>query len=152
MMKKLISVLLVLTMLFTFPAVIAYATEGEYQTFYISYEVQNKGCYIQPLEGYEQYVTPGSDFRFTIEVERNADGEPKYTNAMAIVEANHKTIEPDEHGIYTISNINEDVNILVYLTFEQDKGNLAASILVMLKQMFRVIIDVIRKILISNKT
>ena len=151
-MKKIISVLLVLTMLVSFPAVIAYASEGDYQTYYVSYEVQNKGCYIHPLDGYDQYVEPGADFKFTIEVERDADGNPKYTNAMAIVEANHKTLTPDEHGIYTISEINEDTNILVYLTFEQGKGNLAASILVMLKQMFKVIIEVIRSIIIGNKT
>lgn len=151
-MKKIISVLLVLTMLVSFPAVIAYATDGDYQTYYISYEVQNKGCYIQPLDGYDQYVEPGADFKFTVEVERNDKGEPKYTNAMAIVEANHKTLTPDEHGIYTLSEVSEDTNILVYLTFEESKGNLAASILVMLKQVFKVIIDAIRQFIIGNKT
>ncbi len=151
-MKKIISILLVLTMLVSFPAVVAYAADGDYQTYYISYEIQNKGCYIQPLKGYDQYVEPGADFKFTVEIERDAKGNPKYTNAMAIVEANHKTLTPDEHGIYTISEINEDTNILVYLTFEQGKGNLAASILVMLKQMFKVIIDIIRQIINSKKT
>ena len=151
-MKKFISVILVMTMLFSFGAVYAYAVEGDYQTYYVSYEIQQDGAYIQPVEGYQQYVEPGADFKFTIEVERDEEGNPLYSNVFVIVEVNHFEIEPDMYGVYTIENIQQDTNILVYLTFEQQTTNFIASLLVMIKQFFKAIIDTINQYLASIRT
>ena len=78
------------------------------------------GCTITPLDGYTLNVIAGDEFKFTIEI---AEGCGKSSNFE--VTANQQTLE-DEGGVYTISNISEQVIIyvtgvvqLVNVTFEQ---------------------------------
>ena len=144
-MKKVISILLAVILSFSALAVAA-AAEGDYQTYYINFNVIEENITIAPVEGYSRYVLPGNDFKFTVEA---TEGR---SDVFVIVEVDNAKIEPDVHGIYTISNITSDHTVRAYFSLEENQSNIFASLVVMLRQMFQMIVDVINQLLRGNKT
>lgn len=123
-MKKAVSVLLAVILSFSALAVSAGAVQ-DYQTYYMQYDVRDYQLQIVPLEGYTQYVLPGEDFQFTVQAN---DG---YSTTFVIVEVDMVRIEPDVHGVYTISDINSDHTITTYLSTQVGQSNLFASLIVL---------------------
>ena len=136
MKKIIISVILAMILTFSAFAVCAYAADSEYQTYYINYDISDeKNIKIVPLAGYERYVLPGDDFKFTVEV---ADG---YSDTFVIVQLDMANIEPDIHGVYTISDINSDHMVKVFFNLEEEQSNMFASIIVLVRSLFQMFID-----------
>ncbi len=139
-MKKVISVFL--AMLLAFSTLAVCASAGEYQTYYMAYDVDDSTIHITPIEGYSQYVLPGEDFRFTIEMDEG------YSDTFVIVQVDGVTIEPDIHGVYIISDINADKTIKAFVSVEDDQSNLFASLIVLVHNImawFKNIIETIMK-------
>lgn len=125
-MKKLLSVLLALILTFSALAV-SVAAASEFQTYHVEDITADENVTIVPANGYDWYVRPGEDFKFYIEV---ADG---YSDVFVIVEVDMVPVEPDLHGIYTISEIEEDVTVKAYLSMKEGQSNLFASLIVFLR-------------------
>lgn len=123
-MKKLISVLLVVILAFSALAVSVAAT-SEYQTYYMNF-TEGENLKIVPANGYDQYVLPGEDFKFYIEVD---DG---YSDEFVIVEVDMVVIEPDVHGIYTVTEIDDDVEIVARLSMEQGQASMFSSLIILI--------------------
>lgn len=140
-MKKVLSVFLALILAFSALAV-SVSAAGTYQTYYMSYDIRDSNLEIVPVEGYTQYVLPGEDFKFTVQP---ADG---YSDTFVIAQVDTITIEPDVHGVYTISDINADKTITVFLSVENDQSNLFSSLIILVHNIlewFKNIIDSIIK-------
>lgn len=139
-MKKVISVFLALIMAFSALAISVSA--GDYQTYYMAYDIKDSKIHIKPIEGYSQYVLPGEDFKFVVEVDEG------YSDTFVIVELDTVAMEPDVHGIYTISDIASDKTITAYLSVEDDQSNLFSSLIIFVHSIlawFKNIIDSIIK-------
>lgn len=134
-MKKILSVALAILLTFSAFAVCSYAA-SEYQTYYIDYDISDEdNIKIVPLAGYERYVLPGEDFKFTIEVSEG------YSDTFLIVQLDMAEIEPDIHGVYTISDINSDHMVKVFFNMEEEQSNMFASIIVLVRSLFQMFID-----------
>ncbi len=133
-MKKVISVLLAVVLSFSALAV-ATAAEGAYQTYYMTYEVNEENILITPLEGYSQYVLPGEDFKFTVEATEDR------SDVFVIVQVDNVNIEPDIHGVYTIEDVTKDHTIKAFFSLEENQSNIFASLIIMLRQMFQMLVD-----------
>lgn len=144
-MKKIIAVFLSVILAFSALAV-AVAAEGDYQTYYMNYEVNEENIQIIPLEGYSRYVLPGESFKFTVEA---TDGR---SDVLVIVQVDLVTVEPDVHGVYTISDVYEDHTIKAFFSLEEGQANIFASLIVMLRQMFQMIVDIFTDLFKSAQT
>lgn len=133
-MKKVISVLLAVILSFSALAV-AVAAEGAYQTYYMTFDVNEENITIAPLEGYNQYVLPGEDFKFTVEA---TEGR---SDVLVIVQVDNANIEPDIHGVYTIEDVTSDHTIRAFFSLEENQSNIFASLIIMLRQMFQMLVD-----------
>lgn len=134
-MKKILSIALAMLLAFSALSVFAFA-DSEYQTYYIDYDISDeKNIKIVPLEGYERYVLPGEDFKFTIEVSEG------YSDTFLIVQLDMADIEPDIHGVYTISDIHSDHMVKVFFNLEDEQSNMFASIIVLVRSLFQMFID-----------
>lgn len=139
-MKKIISVLLAMILAFSALAVAASA-DSEYQTYYIDYDISDeKNIQIVPLEGYERYVLPGEDFKFTIET------SDSYSDTFIIVQLDMANIEPDIHGVYTISDIHSDHMVKVFFSLEEEQSNMFASIIVLVRSLIQMFMDMINSL------
>lgn len=141
-MKKVISVFLAAIMAFSVLVISAGAAGGEFQTYYMAYDIKDSKISIVPVEGYSQYVLPGEDFKFYIET---AEG---YSDTFVIVEVDAAAVEPDVHGVYTISDIGADKTITAYLSVKNDQSNLFSSLIVFVHNIlawFQNIIETIKK-------
>lgn len=125
-MKKLVSVLLAVVLAFSALAVSS-AAVSEYQTYYMNF-TEGENLTIVPANGYDQYVLPGEDFKFYIEVDEG------YSDEFVIVEVDMVVIEPDVHGIYTVSEIDSDVEIKAYLSMEEEQSNLFSSLIILVHE------------------
>lgn len=139
-MKKVISVFL--AMILAFSALAVTAAAGDYQTYYMAYDISDSTISIVPVEGYSQYVLPGEDFKFYIEMQEG------YSDTFVIVQVDGVDIDPDVHGVYTISEINSDHTIKAFVSVENDQSNLFASLIVLVHNImawFKNIIETIMK-------
>ncbi len=144
-MKKVISVLLAVILSFSALAV-AVAAEGAYQTYYMSYEVNEENIKIIPLEGYTQYVLPGEDFKFTVEATENR------SDVFVLVHVDNVNLEPDIHGVYTIEDVTSDHTIKAFFSLEENQSNIFASLIIMLRQMFQMIVDMFNQLFQGSLT
>ena len=144
-MKKIISVLLAVILSLSALAVVV-AAEGDFQTYYISYEVNEENITIAPIEGYSRYVLPGNDFKFTVTATEDR------SDTFVIVQVDNVTIEPDVHGIYTISDITSDHTVKAFFSLDENQSNIFASLIVMLRDMFQMLVDVINQLFKSSQT
>ena len=145
-MKKIISVLLAMILAFSALAVCASA-DSEYQTYHISFEISNEtsltgetNLKIVPLEGYNTYVLAGEDFKFVIETSED------FSNTFTIVHSNGIKIEPDIHGVYTISDIHEDQAVRVSFSIEETQSNMFASLIVLVRGLLETILNAFRQL------
>lgn len=145
-MKKIISVMLAMLLAFSSLAVLAAAEGGDYQTHYISYDITEDTLHIVPVDGYSQYVVPGEDFKFTVEVDEG------YSDAFVIVQIDTVELNPDVHGVYTIEEVTEDMTIRAFLSMDDDATNLFGSLIVMLQQMFQAFVDWLNMLFKSEMT
>lgn len=122
-MKKLVSILLAVVLAFSALAV-SVAAASEYQTYYMNL-IEGENLKIIPANGYDQYVLPGEDFKFYVEVDEG------YSDQFVIVEVDMVVIEPDIHGIYTVSEIDDDVEIEARLSMEQEQASLFSSLIML---------------------
>lgn len=122
-MKKLVSILLAVVLAFSALAV-SVAAASEYQTYYMNL-TEGENLKIIPANGYDQYVLPGEDFKFYVEVDEG------YSDQFIIVEVDMVVIEPDIHGIYTVSEIDDDVEIEARLSMEQEQASLFSSLIML---------------------
>lgn len=122
-MKKLVSILLAVVLAFSALAV-SVAAASEYQTYYMNL-TEGENLKIIPANGYDQYVLPGEDFKFYVEVDEG------YSDQFVIVEVDMVVIEPDIHGIYTVSEIDDDVEIEARLSMEQEQASLFSSLIML---------------------
>lgn len=139
-MKKIISVLLAVLLSFSVLAVAAGAEGGNYQTFYITYDVQDPTISIVPLEGYNQYVLPGEDFKFVVETSEN------YSDVFIIVMVDTVEVEPDVHGIYTIEDIDKDVTVKAFLSVKENQSNIFSSLIVLVRNITEWFMDIINSL------
>lgn len=144
-MKKVISVLLAVILSFSALAV-AVAAEGAYQTYYMSYEVNEENIRIIPLEGYSQYVLPGEDFKFTVEATENR------SDVFVLVHVDNVNLEPDIHGVYTIEDVTSDHTIKAFFSLEENQSNIFASLIIMLRQMFQMVVDMFNQLFRGSLT
>ncbi len=144
-MKKVISILLSVILAFSALSVVAFA-EGDNQTYYISYEVNEENISIIPVEGCSQYVLPGENFRFRVEA---TDGR---SDTFVIVQVDNVTIEPDVHGIYTIEEVYEEHTVKAFFSLDDGQANIFASLIVMLRELFQQLIDMLDALFRSNQT
>ena len=144
-MKKIISVLLAVILSFSALAV-AVVAEGAYQTYYMSYEVNEENIRIIPLEGYSQYVLPGEDFKFTVEATENR------SDVFVLVHVDNVNLEPDIHGVYTIEDVTSDHTIKAFFSLEENQSNIFASLIIMLRQMFQMIVDMFNQLFQGSLT
>lgn len=145
-MKKIISVLLVMLLAFSSLAVCVSAA-SEYQTYYITYEINDeKGLLgetnleIVPLAGYNNYVLAGEEFKFVIETSED------FSDTFIIVHVNNVKLEPDIHGVYTISDIHADQTVRVSFALEEEQSNLFASLIVFVRSLFESILNAFRQL------
>lgn len=139
-MKKIISVLLAVLLSFSVLAVAAGAEGGNFQTYYINYDVQDPTISIVPLEGYNQYVLPGEDFKFVVETSEN------YSDVFIIVMVDTVEVEPDVHGIYTIEDIDKDVTVKAFLSVKENQSNIFASLIVLVRNITEWFMDIINSL------
>ena len=144
-MKKAISVLLAVILSFSALAV-AVAAEGDYQTYYMNYEVNEENITIAPIPGYSRYVLPGNDFKFTVTATEDR------SDVFVIVQVDNATIEPDVHGVYTISDVKSDHTIKAFFSLDEQQSNIFASLIIMLREMFQMLVDVINSLFKSSQT
>lgn len=139
-MKKIISVLLAVLLSFSVLAVAAGAEGGNFQTYYINYDVQDPTISIVPLEGYNQYVLPGEDFKFVVETSEN------YSDVFIIVMVDTVEVEPDVHGIYTIEDIDKDVTVKAFLSVKENQSNIFSSLIVLVRNITEWFMDIINSL------
>lgn len=139
-MKKVISVILAVLLSFSVLAFAAGAEGGNYQTYYISYEIQDETISIVPLEGYNQYVLPGDDFKFVVETAEN------YSDVFIIVMVDMVEIEPDVHGIYTIEDIDSDHTVKAFLSVQENQSNIFSSLIVLVRNITEWFMDIINSL------
>lgn len=144
-MKKVISVLLAVILAFSVLAV-AVGAEGEFQTYYMNYEVNEENITIAPIEGYSRYVLPGGEFKFTVTATEDR------SDTFVIVQVDNVTIEPDVHGIYTISDVTSDHTIKAFFSLDENQSNIFASLIIMLRQMVQMIVDMFDQLFKSSQT
>lgn len=123
-MKKIISVLLAVVLAFSALAV-SVAAYSEYQTYYMNF-TEGENLKIVPANGYDQYVLPGEDFKFYIEVDEG------YSDEFVIVEIDMVVTEPDIHGIYTVYDVDDDVEISARLSMEQGQASMFSSLIILI--------------------
>jgi hypothetical protein len=145
-MKKIISVFLAMLLAFSALSVAASALGGEYQTYYINYELADDTIKIVPVEGYNQYVLPGEDFKFTVETTEG------YSDVFVIVQLDTVEIEPDVHGVYTIENVSSDHTIKAFLSIEENQSNLFASLIVFVRNIMEWFANIIESLFKSQQT
>ena len=139
-MKKVISVILAVLLSFSVLAVAAGAEGGNFQTYYINYDVQDPTISIVPLEGYNQYVLPGEDFKFVVETTEN------YSDVFIIVMVDMVEIEPDIHGIYTIEDIEKDTTVKAFLSVKENQSNIFTSLIVLVRNITEWFMDIINSL------
>ena len=138
-MKKIISVMLAILLSFSVLAVAAGA-EGGYQTYHINYDVQDPTISIVPLEGYNQYVLPGEDFKFVVETAED------YSDVFIIVMVDMVEVEPDVHGIYTIEDIESDTTVKAFLSVKENQSNIFASLIVLVRNITEWFMNIINSL------
>lgn len=106
--------------------------EGEPIAKYtITYPTSATGYEIEVVDGYSATVNANGEFKFKVNLDED------YSNSQITVKANSNEIVADAEGVYTISNIDEDVAItvegvelneeeptptpIIYGVFEQDE-------------------------------
>lgn len=122
-MKKILSVVLAVVLAFSALAV-SVAAGSEYQTYYMNI-AEGENLTIIPANGYDCYVYPGDDFKFYVEV---ADG---YSDQFVLVEVDMVIIEPDVNGIYTIEDVQKDMDISARLSMEQQQASMFSSLIIL---------------------
>ncbi len=145
-MKKSISLLLAVILAFSAFAVTAAADDGEYQTYYMNYDIRNSNLEIVPVNGYSQYVLSGEDFKFTVNAKKN------FSTAFTIVEVDGTEIEPDIHGVYTISNVTSEKTISVYVAVDSGQSNLFSSLIVFVHNILEWFVNIIETIVKGQRT
>ncbi len=145
-MKKVISVILSVLLAFSVLAVAAGAEGGDYQTYYINYELKDDTIKIVPLEGYNQYVLPGEDFKFTVETAED------YSDVFVIVQLDTVEIEPDVHGVYTIEKVSSDHTVKAFLSVEENQSNLFASLIVFVRSIMDWFVNILNTLFKSQQT
>ena len=145
-MKKILSVVLAMLLAFSALSVAASAAGGDYQTYYINYELADDTIKIVPVEGYNQYVLPGEDFKFRVETEEG------YSDVFVIVQLDMVEIEPDVHGVYTIENIDRDHTVKAFLSIEENQSNLFASLIVFVRNIAEWFANIIETLFKSMQT
>ena len=129
-MKKLLSVFLAALMLCgVFSAAVFAEDEIGYTPAYtVAVSGWNTGEFeIVPVEGYQDVVEAGADFKFTITTLNGFEFDqttvvkvlPAKTYAPDLVLTNldvgyGENLTPDENGVYTIDHVNEDLIIAAY--------------------------------------
>lgn len=137
-MKKIISVFLAMILAFSAFAVCAYAVDSEYQTYHITFDISDeRNIKVVPVEDSKDYVLAGEDYKFTIETSEG------YSDTFIIVQLDMANIEPDIHGVYTISDIHSDHNVKIFFSLEEEQSNMFASIIVFVRSLFQMFIDMI---------
>lgn len=134
-MKKVLSVILCVSLIFSFGAVMAFASTevgGDYSLYYVTTDLCD-GVTLVPIDGY-LYVAAGDDFSFYLEVDRDEDGEALYSLALAYVTVDDEEIEADAYGIYTIENVTSDITISVVFVNDVESTNFLASLLVFIRE------------------
>jgi len=84
-----------------------FATNGTIVKHNVTYATNAIGYSVVPEDGYSNKVLSGEDFKFKVNL------QSEYSNSNIVVKAKGDVLTADGNGIYTISNINEDVNIVV---------------------------------------
>ena len=112
----------------------------------MSYEVNEENIRIIPLEGYSQYVLPGEDFKFTVEATENR------SDVFVLVHVDNVNLEPDIHGVYTIEDVTSDHTIKAFFSLEENQSNIFASLIIMLRQMFQMIVDMFNQLFQGSLT
>lgn len=139
-MKKIISVFLATILAFSALAMFASA-DSEYQTYHIAFDIADeKNIKVVPVEGSKDYVLAGEDYKFTIETSEG------YSDTFIIVQLDMANIEPDIHGVYTISDIHSDHTVKVFFSLEDEQSNLFASLIVFVRGIFQMFIDMINSL------
>lgn len=138
-MKKIVSVILAVVLAFSALAISVAAEGGEYQTYYVNLDAADF-IQIVPAQGYDQYVNPGDDFKFYIEV------SPNYSDTFVIVEINSIVTEPDVHGVYTISDVQADCEVRAYFALEEGQSNLFSSLIVFVHQILEWFMNIFNSI------
>ena len=134
-MKKVLSVFLAMMLAFSAFAVVACA-DSEYQTYHIAFNLSDEeNIKIVPVKGYNEYVLAGGEFKFTIDV---ADD---YSDTFLIVQVDGTNLDPDAHGVYTISDINADHTVKVFFSLEENQSNMFASLIVFVRGIMQMFID-----------
>lgn len=80
---------------------------GEIVTYNVSYPSETTGYTFDILNGYNTTINAGENFKFEIVLDED------YSNSEVVVKANNSVIEPDIQGVYTVSNINQNIEITV---------------------------------------
>ena len=122
-MKKIISVVLAVVLAFSALAV-SVAAKSEYQTYYMNI-ADGENLTIIPANGYDRYVYPGDDFKFYVEVDEG------YSDQFVLVEVDMVIIEPDVNGIYTIEDVQKDMDISARLSMEQQQASMFSSLIIL---------------------
>jgi len=76
-------------------------------SYNIGYPSEMVGYLIVPESGYSTTVALGGTFKFKVNLESD------YSESVIVVKANNETLTADAQQVYTISNINSDINITV---------------------------------------
>ena len=135
-MKKIISVALAIILAFSALAVSVAALDSEYQTYHISFDIADeKNIKVVPVEGYNEYVLAGGEYKFVVETTEG------YSDTFIIVQVDLADIEPDAHGVYTISDIHADHTVKVFFSLEDEQSNMFASIIVFVRNLFQMFVD-----------
>lgn len=128
-MKKLLSVLLAALLLMTTVSVIAFAEDNSGYTQVYTVRVQEKYqkmIALEPADGDENTVAKGGDFRFGVKYLGNY--RPDSSTVIKAYPASFPydlyyqdndttdivTLTPDEYGIYTIPDVQEDWYVVVF--------------------------------------
>lgn len=122
-MKKIISIVLAVVLAFSALAV-SVAAGSEYQTYHMNI-AKGENLTIIPANGYDCYVLPGEDFKFYVEVDED------YSDQFVLVEVDMVVIEPDIYGIYTIEDVQKDMDISARLAMEQQQASLFSSLIIL---------------------
>ena len=135
-MKKVISVLLAMILAFSALAVCVSAVDSEYQTYHITFDIADEeNIKVVPVKGYNEYVLAGEEFKFVIETSED------YSDTFIIVQVDLADIEPDAHGVYTISDIHADHTVKIFFSLEEEQSNMFASLIVFVRSLFQMFID-----------
>ena len=61
-------------------------------------------------------------------------------------------LEPDIHGVYTIEDVTSDHTIKAFFSLEENQSNIFASLIIMLRQMFQMIVDMFNQLFQGSLT